>query len=76
MKRRWKGSGLRNSYDRYKNLSLNISLVAGSYVEYNTKDEMYRRSKEAARCYAAVGNIEMMLNKLYSAINYETNPNT
>jgi len=41
------------------------------YVEYTVSDELYKRSKEAARCYLSVGNIPMMLNKLYSTINYE-----
>jgi len=41
------------------------------YIEYAKADELYKRAKEIARCYAAVGNIPMMLNKLYSTINYE-----
>lgn len=41
------------------------------YVEYGVADEMYKRAKEAARCYGMIGNIPMMLNKLYTTINYE-----
>lgn len=42
-----------------------------AYIEYNIRDEVYKRTKEAARCYAVMANIPMMLNKLYSTINYE-----
>ena len=41
------------------------------YIEYNQRDELYMRSKESARCYMAIGNIPMMLNRLYSTINLE-----
>lgn len=41
------------------------------YIEHSAGDELYKRCKEAARCYMAIGNIPMMLNKLYSTINLE-----
>lgn len=42
-----------------------------TYIEYQTQHELYMRCKESARCYASVGNIPMMLNRLYSTINLE-----
>lgn len=44
---------------------------ARGYIEYNIRDEMYVRCKESARCYMVIGNIPMMLNRLYSTINLE-----
>lgn len=42
-----------------------------SYIEYSVGDEIYMRCKEGARCYMALGNVPMMLNKLYATINSE-----
>lgn len=61
-------------YNYSKKAATELDNISGEkiiYKEYGTMDEMYKRCKEAARCYAAVGNIPMMLNKLYATLNLE-----
>lgn len=59
------------SYSRTVKCGLKNLSTGFNYIEYGVRDEKIKRSKEAARCYAAIGNIPMMLNRLYSAINLE-----
>jgi hypothetical protein len=64
----------RSEYDYGRTNKIGITNISNSHInykEYNIRDEMYKRCKEAARCYASIGNIPMMLNKLYSTINLE-----
>lgn len=67
---------LRRSYKEYNLSRRGEGMITNGfenihYVEYTVNDEMYKRAKEAARCYGMLGNISMMLNKLYITLNYE-----
>lgn len=60
-----------NEYNYSRSNKYYFTNRVNRYIEYNKRDELYMRCKESARCYMAVGNIPMMLNRLYSTINLE-----